>query len=210
MASRLAKRSKISFSTSRWRSSGRSILLMTTMGRRPRFKALETTNLVCGSGPSEASTSTTTPSTMFRMRSTSPPKSAWPGVSTILMRVSFHRTEVHLARMVMPRSRSRSLESIAALSHPLALAERAGLLQQLVDERGLAVVDVGDDRDVSELHQRLCAAQKMRGPSTSRSRPPARGFYPDRCMACGAGCRATGSRPRWRARRWETAPPARM
>ena len=53
------------------------------------------------------------PSTMLRMRSTSPPKSAWPGVSTMLMRVSFQRMEVHLARMVMPRSRSRSLLSIA-------------------------------------------------------------------------------------------------
>ena len=53
-----------------------------------------------------------------------------------------------------------------ALSNPLALAERAGLLEQFVDERGLAVVDVSDNRDVSELHQSLCALQKMRGPST--------------------------------------------
>ena len=53
-----------------------------------------------------------------------------------------------------------------ALGHALALAERAGLLQQFVDERRLAVVDVGDNRDVSELHQSFCAVQKMRGPST--------------------------------------------
>src|SRR5450631_1107030 len=86
---------------------------MTTMGFRPIFSALETTNLVCGSGPSAASTSTSAPSTMFRMRSTSPPKSAWPGVSTILMRVPFQSTEAALARIVMPRSRSRSLESMA-------------------------------------------------------------------------------------------------
>ena len=46
-------------------------------------------------------------------RSTSPPKSAWPGVSTMLMRVPFHVTAVHLLRIVMPRSRSRSFESIA-------------------------------------------------------------------------------------------------
>src|SRR5512139_867913 len=86
---------------------------MTTMGLRPIFSALETTNLVCGSGPSAASTSTSAPSTMFKIRSTSPPKSAWPGVSTILMRVSFHTTEAALAKIVIPRSRSRSLESIA-------------------------------------------------------------------------------------------------
>jgi hypothetical protein len=86
---------------------------MATIGRRPRFSAFETTNLVCGSGPSEASTSTTTPSTILRMRSTSPPKSAWPGVSTMLIRVPFQTTLVHLARMVIPRSRSRSFESMA-------------------------------------------------------------------------------------------------
>ena len=86
---------------------------MTTMGLSPILSAFDTTNLVCGSGPSAASTSTSAPSTMLRMRSTSPPKSAWPGVSTILMRVSFQRIEVTLDRMVMPRSRSRSLESMA-------------------------------------------------------------------------------------------------
>src|SRR6478752_5548952 len=86
---------------------------MTTMGFMPILSAFETTNFVCGSGPSAASTSTSAPSTMLRMRSTSPPKSAWPGVSTMLMRVSFHCTEAAFAKMVMPRSRSRSLESMA-------------------------------------------------------------------------------------------------
>jgi hypothetical protein len=38
------------------------------------------------------------------------------------------------------------------LGDPLVLAERAGLLQQPVDQRGLAMVDVGDDGDVAELH----------------------------------------------------------
>ena len=38
--------------------------------------ALAVTNFVCGIGPSAASTSSTTLSTMLRMRSTSPPKSA--------------------------------------------------------------------------------------------------------------------------------------
>ena len=83
---------------------------------KPIFSAFETTNLVCGIGPSAASTSTMTPSTIDRMRSTSPPKSAWPGVSTMLMRVSFQTTEVALARMVMPRSFSRSFESMARSS----------------------------------------------------------------------------------------------
>ena len=38
-----------------------------------------------------------------------------------------------------------------ALLHDLAAAERAGLLEQPVDERGLAVVDVRDDGDVSDV-----------------------------------------------------------
>jgi hypothetical protein len=39
-----------------------------------------------------------------------------------------------------------------ALGHHLVVAERAGLAEELVDEGGLAVIDVGDDRDVADLH----------------------------------------------------------
>ena len=39
-----------------------------------------------------------------------------------------------------------------ALGDALVLAERAGLLQQAVDQRGLAVVDVGDNGDVAQVH----------------------------------------------------------
>ena len=49
------------------------------------LSALRSTNRVCGSGPSEASTSSTMPSTIDSPRSTSPPKSAWPGVSMMLI-----------------------------------------------------------------------------------------------------------------------------
>ena len=36
-----------------------------------------------------------------------------------------------------------------AFVHPLVLAEGAGLAEELVDEGGLAMIDVGDDRDVA-------------------------------------------------------------
>jgi len=49
-----------------------------------------------------------TESTMFRLRSTSPPKSAWPGVSDDIERIPSNSTEVCFARIVMPFSRSRS------------------------------------------------------------------------------------------------------
>ena len=62
----------------------------------------------------------------------------------------------------MPFSRSRSPESITRSATLLRLVGREGpgLAQHRVDERGLAVVDVGDDRDVPQV-----AAQ-----STRRSR----------------------------------------
>ena len=61
---------------------------------------------------------------MDRPRSTSPPKSAWPGVSTMLMVSPPWRTAVFLARIVMPFSRSRSPESITR-SATFALARNA-------------------------------------------------------------------------------------
>jgi hypothetical protein len=41
-----------------------------------------------------------------------------------------------------------------ALDDLLVSAERPGLAQHRVDQRGLAVVDMGDDRDVAELWHR--------------------------------------------------------
>ena len=38
------------------------------------------------------------------------------------------------------------------LGHVLAFPERARLLQQLVHKRCLAMVDMGDDRDVTQVH----------------------------------------------------------
>jgi hypothetical protein len=51
--------------------------------------------------------------------------------------------------MVMPRSRSIAFESITRVDDLLVFAESAGLAQELVDQRGLAMVDVGDDGDVA-------------------------------------------------------------
>ena len=98
------------------RAPGRSILLMTTMGFKPSASALRVTKRVCGMGPSTASTSSNTLSTIVSTRSTSPPKSAWPGVSTMLMWVPSYSMAQFFARMVMPRSFSRSLESMTRSS----------------------------------------------------------------------------------------------
>src|SRR4051812_31868275 len=94
------------------RASGRSTLLTTRITGRRASSALRRTNRVCGSGPSLASTRSSTPSTIVSPRSTSPPKSAWPGVSTMFSLTPLWRTAVFLARIVMPFSRSRSIESM--------------------------------------------------------------------------------------------------
>ena len=109
--------------------SGLSILLITTIGFSPRFRDFLRTNLVWGIGPSKASTRRSTPSTIFKILSTSPPKSACPGVSTIFIFISLYRMDVFLARIVIPLSFSRSLESMTlsviasfALNIPLCLS----------------------------------------------------------------------------------------
>jgi hypothetical protein len=66
------------------RASGRSTLLTTQITGSLASSAFRRTKRVCGIGPSEESTSSRMPSTIVSARSTSPPKSAWPGVSTML------------------------------------------------------------------------------------------------------------------------------
>ncbi|MPM66737.1 hypothetical protein SDC9_113648 [bioreactor metagenome] len=85
VAPRSIKRSYTSSRTCAGRAAGRSILLTTIIGTRWRARAFFNTVRVCGMQPSKASTSRRTPSTIERLRSTSPPKSACPGVSTILI-----------------------------------------------------------------------------------------------------------------------------
>ena len=60
-------------------------------------------------------------------------------------------TVVCLARIVIPFSRSRSHRVHDPVDDGLVRPERAGLAEHRVDERGLAVVDVGDDGDVAEV-----------------------------------------------------------
>ena len=62
-----------------------------------------------------------------------------------------------------------------ALFHALVFAEAAGLGQELVDEGGLAVVDVGDDGDISQLHGRLSGLSNAKRPGSRRKCPRAPG-----------------------------------
>jgi len=58
------------------------------------------------------------------------------------MRASPTSIEVALARIVIPRSRSRSLESIARSATRWFFPGTSRMLQQAVNQRGLAMVDV--------------------------------------------------------------------
>ena len=106
-------RSRTSSTTSSGRAPSRSILLITTIGVKCCSSAFFNTNRVCGIVPSKASTTSKTPSTIFMIRSTSPPKSACPGVSRMLICLSLYLTAVFLERIVIPRSFSRAFESRA-------------------------------------------------------------------------------------------------
>ena len=117
VALRLHMRSKTSSCTSSGRQLSLSTLLMTTMGLSPNSSAFCSTKRVCGIGPSKASTSSNTPSAILRTRSTSPPKSACPGVSITLILVPLYSMATFLARIVIPRSRSRSL--LSRINSPL-------------------------------------------------------------------------------------------
>ena len=143
--------------TSPMRASGRSILLMTTIGLRPAANAFLSTNRVCGSGPSAASTSTNAPSAIFRMRSTSPPKSAWPGR---VDQVDLHIADADAA--VLGQDGDAAFAFLVVGVHDQAVlpadelvellgTEQARLPEHLVDERGFAVVNVGNDRDVPNI-----------------------------------------------------------
>ncbi len=90
----------------------RSILLTKIrVGTWRRWSARNSSG-VCGWTPSTADTTSTAPSSTPRTRSTSAMKSGWPGVSTRLTARSPRRNEATADRIVMPRSRSRSSESV--------------------------------------------------------------------------------------------------
>ena len=106
------KSSNTSSTTSSHLASSLSTLLTHTITGSLSANAFLRTNLVCGITPSKASTTKIAPLTILRTRSTSPPKSACPGVSIMLILVFLYVTAVFFERIVMPLSLSRSLESI--------------------------------------------------------------------------------------------------
>ena len=171
-ASRSRKSSSTSWTTSSMRASGRSTLLTTSTTGSRASRALRSTNRVWGRGPSEASTSSRTPSTMVRPRSTSPPKSACPGVSMMLILTPLWRTAVFLARMVMPFSRSRSPESMTR-SLTDWLSRNAPDCQSMASTRVVLPWSTWATMATLRMSSRVCGGMRGEGypPSRPRSDP---------------------------------------
>ena len=77
---------------------------------------------------------------------------------------------VCLAMIVMPFSRSRSIESITRSATTWLTRNDARLAQHRVDERRLAVVDVGDDGEVAQVVANLARGSVRRGRRSDRGR----------------------------------------
>src|ERR1700679_2324049 len=173
VASSAANRSKHSLTTSVTRASALSTLLTQTIGLRPIFSALPTTNLVCRIGLVDlVDADDRLEADLQRLADHELGLRHRPfGSVDQHDRAVDHRedaldlaAEIGVAGgvddvdpMILPDHRRRLGENrdaalalqVVGIHHPfgdaLVLAKRAGLLQQTVDQRGLAVVDVGDD-----------------------------------------------------------------
>jgi hypothetical protein len=158
-------RSWLSETTSSMRASGRSVLLTSRMTGSLASSALRSTNRVCGSGPSLASTSRTdavdhaeAALDLATEVGVAGGVDHVDGDRAVAAWTPLYETAVFLARIVMPFSRSRSLESIARSSRCSWAAEGVRLAEHGVDQSGLAMVDVGDDRHVAQVGFRVAIA----------------------------------------------------
>jgi hypothetical protein len=112
---------------------------------------LRSTKRVCGSGPSEASTSSITPSDHGQAALD---LAAEVGVPRRVDDVDLDPAVPDGGVLGEDRDPLLALEVHRvedALGDLLVLPERAGLPEHRVDERRLAVIDVRDDRDVADV-----------------------------------------------------------
>ena len=126
-------------------------MLITTIGCRPHSSALVSTNRVCGMGPSAASTSTSAPSAIRR---TALDLAAEIGVAGRVDEIDLHVLVVHGDVLGEDRDAPLALQFVGiedAIADQLAGAELAALPEQAIDQRRLAVVDVGDDGDIADV-----------------------------------------------------------
>ena len=154
----------------------RSILLMNAIrGTLYRF-IWRSTVIDCDCTPATAQRTRTAPSSTRSDRSTSTVKSTWPGVSMMLILLSFQRDRRGGRG---DRDPSLLLELHVVHHRPFAPdlldhVGRAGVEQDPLGQRGLARVDVGRDADVAQVakvfHGPITLNRRQKG-GTPLSRP---------------------------------------
>ena len=154
-----------------WRASGRSILLMATIGLRPILSALRDHELGLRHRP------------FGRVDEHDRAVHHAQDALDLAAEIGVAGGVDDVDAGVLPDDRGRLgqdgdaallLEIVRihrALFHALVFAEAAGLLEQLVDEGRLAMVDVGDDGDVAQLHEAQSFKAKQPGSRQAWPRP---------------------------------------
>ena len=166
-------RSKVASTVPSGSQPSRSILLTTRIGRRPSASALRVTKRVCGIGPSKASTSRQTESTILQHALD---LAAEVGVAGRVDDVDARPLPGDGGVLGEDGDAALALEVVRvhrAVGDHLAAAELPRLAQEAVDQRGLAVVDVGDDGDVADVW--ACCGHRG-GRMSTRPGPPVQGF----------------------------------
>ena len=144
--------------------SGLSILFIATTIGTLAALACEIASLVCGMTPSSAATTRMTMSVALAPRARIAVKAAWPGVSR---------------KVIMPRG---VFDVIGAdvLRDAARFAGRDTTGPDVVEQRGLAVVDVAHDGDDRRARHRFVLRLRLR--SLPRGRHPGRrAWRPSRC-----------------------------
>jgi hypothetical protein len=124
--------------------------------RQARFESFESTKRVCGSTPSAASTRSRMPSAILSTRSTSPPKSLWPGVSMMLI-FSSGAVRLHQAQRSVLRHDGDAAFALEvhrvhdAVAHFLIGAKGVGLSQHRINKGCFAVVNVRHNRQIANV-----------------------------------------------------------
>ena len=152
VASSAANRSNTSLMTSTGRASERSTLLMTTMGFRPILQRLRHHEFGLRQralgGVDQHQRAVDHIENALDL-------AAEIGVAGRIDDIDAGALPFHRSGLGQDGDAALALEVVGihrAFDLALVLAIDAGLLQQPIDQRGLAVVDVGDDGDVAEVH----------------------------------------------------------
>ena len=97
------------------------------------------------------------------MRSTSPPKSAWPGIDDVDARI-LPEDGRHLGQDGDAALPFEIIGIEGALGNALVFAQRSRLLEQPIDQGRLPVVDMSDDCNIAQIYGGMKTNAGHKGP----------------------------------------------